>query len=224
NDLGATAVTLSDSSGFIHDPAGINNEKLEWVKELKNERHGRIHEYADHFTGVTFVPADPQADHNPLWAISADCAFPSATENEINGKDAANLLNGGVFVVCEGTNMPTMPDGVEQFVKAGILYGPGKAANAGGVAVSGLEMTHARSVSGDRTPLLREQATRTLGHHLSIPPSFGESRGHQQRPHREVGRSGFHPGPVALHQDGRGPVRGAGGLGAGVAVRAGLLR
>src|SRR5947209_10506002 len=69
NDLGATAVTLSDSSGFIHDPAGINNEKLEWVKELKNERHGRIHEYADHFTGVTFVPADPQADHNPLWAI-----------------------------------------------------------------------------------------------------------------------------------------------------------
>jgi glutamate dehydrogenase (NADP+) len=144
NDLGASAVTLSDSSGFIHDPGGINNEKLEWVKELKNDRHGRIAEYAEHFSGVTFTAQDPQADFNPLWAIPAECAFPSATENEINGKDAANALNGGVFVVCEGANMPTMPDGVEQFVKAGILYGPGKAANAGGVAVSGLEMTQDR--------------------------------------------------------------------------------
>jgi glutamate dehydrogenase (NADP+) len=144
NDLGALAVTLSDSSGFIHDPAGINNEKIEWVKELKNERHGRIHEYADHFPGVTFTAHDPQADFNPLWAIPAECAFPSAVENEINGKDAANLLNGGVYMVSEGANMPTMPDGVEQFVKAGILYGPGKAANAGGVAVSGLEMTQDR--------------------------------------------------------------------------------
>jgi glutamate dehydrogenase (NADP+) len=144
NDLGATAVTLSDSAGFIYDPAGINNEKIEWVKELKNERHGRISEYADHFPGVTYTAADPKADHNPLWAIPAECAFPSATENEINAKDAANLLNGGVFVVCEGANMPTVPDGVEQFVKAGILYGPGKAANAGGVAVSGLEMTQDR--------------------------------------------------------------------------------
>jgi glutamate dehydrogenase (NADP+) len=144
NDLGAHAVTLSDSSGFIHDPAGIDIEKIEWVKELKNERHGRIAEYADHFPGVTFTAHDPQADFNPLWAIPAECAFPSATENEINGKDAANMLNGGVFVVCEGANMPTMPDGVEQFVKAGILYGPGKAANAGGVAVSGLEMTQDR--------------------------------------------------------------------------------
>jgi glutamate dehydrogenase (NADP+) len=144
NDLGATAVTLSDSAGFIYDPAGINNEKIEWVKELKNERHGRISEYADHFPGVTYTATDPKADHNPLWAIPAECAFPSATENEINAKDAANLLNGGVFVVCEGANMPTVPDGVEQFVKAGILYGPGKAANAGGVAVSGLEMTQDR--------------------------------------------------------------------------------
>jgi glutamate dehydrogenase (NADP+) len=144
NDLGAHAVTLSDSSGFIHDPAGIDIEKNEWVKELKNERHGRISEYADHFPGVTFTPADPKADFNPLWAIPAECAFPSAVENEINAKDAANLLNGGVFVVSEGANMPTMPDGVEQFVKAGILYGPGKAANAGGVAVSGLEMTQDR--------------------------------------------------------------------------------
>src|SRR5438876_5576632 len=81
NDLGATAVTLSDSSGFIHDPAGINNEKIEWVKGLKNERHGRIAEYAEHFTGVTFTAHDPQADFNALWAITAECAFPSATEN-----------------------------------------------------------------------------------------------------------------------------------------------
>src|SRR5690349_1060600 len=144
NDLGAHAVTLSDSSGFIHDPAGIDIEKTEWVKELKNERHGRISEYADHFPGATFTPHDAQADFNPLWAIPAECAFPSATENEINAKDAANLLNGGVYMVSEGANMPTVPDGVEQFVKAGILYGPGKAANAGGVAVSGLEMTQDR--------------------------------------------------------------------------------
>jgi glutamate dehydrogenase (NADP+) len=139
-DMGGTAVTLSDSGGFIHDPDGIDYEKLEWVMELKNVRRGRIKEYADKFTGATFTPADPKADHNPLWSIPADCAFPSATENEINAKDAANLLSGGVYVISEGSNMPTVPEGVEQFISAGILYGPGKAANAGGVAVSGLEM------------------------------------------------------------------------------------
>jgi glutamate dehydrogenase (NADP+) len=139
--MGAKPITLSDSGGLIHDPAGIDNEKLAWVMELKNERRGRIGEYAEKFPGVTYVPADPKADHNPLWDLRADAAFPSATENEINAKDAANLLNNGVYVVSEGANMPTVPEGVEQFINAGILYGPGKAANAGGVAVSGLEMS-----------------------------------------------------------------------------------
>ena len=104
-------------------------------------KRGRISEYADKFAGSTFTARDANADSNPLWAISGDCAFPSATQNEINAKDAANLLNNGVKVVSEGANMPTVPEGVEQFVNAGILYGPGKAANAGGVATSGLEMS-----------------------------------------------------------------------------------
>jgi glutamate dehydrogenase (NADP+) len=103
-------------------------------------RRGRIEEYADRFKGAVYASVDARLDHNPLWAHPADCAFPSATQNEINGKDAANLLKGGVTLVAEGANMPTDVDGVQQFVDAGILYGPGKAANAGGVAVSGLEM------------------------------------------------------------------------------------
>ena len=94
-DMGAKAVTLSDSTGFVHDPAGIENEKLAWVMELKNERRGRISEYAEHFPGATFTPFDPTADANPLWSVPADCAFPSATENEINAKDAANLPRRG---------------------------------------------------------------------------------------------------------------------------------
>ncbi len=140
-DYGAKPITLSDSSGFIHDPAGIDREKLAFVMELKNVKRGRIREYAERFPGVTYVEADPKADHNPLWDIPADCAFPSATQNEINGKDAANLLNNGVYVVSEGANMPSTPEAVDQFLQAGILYGPGKAANAGGVATSGLEMS-----------------------------------------------------------------------------------
>jgi glutamate dehydrogenase (NADP+) len=139
--MGATPVTLSDSGGFVHDPDGIDFEKLAWVMELKNDRRGRIADYVERFTGATFTPSDPGGDHNPMWAVPAECAFPSATQNEINAKDAANLVNGGTFVVAEGANMPTTPDGVERFLQAGILYGPGKAANAGGVAVSGLEMS-----------------------------------------------------------------------------------
>ena len=139
--LGAKPVTLSDSGGFIHDPDGIDEEKLAWVMDLKNERRGRIMAYADRFPAASFTPADPSDDHNALWEVPADCAFPSATQNEINGKDAANLIGGGVRVVSEGANMPTEPEGVDQFVTAGVLYGPGKAANAGGVAVSGLEMS-----------------------------------------------------------------------------------
>jgi len=138
--LGAKAVTLSDSSGYVYDEAGIDRDKLAFVMDLKNNRRGRISEYADKFKGAVFTAIDPAADHNPLWDHKAECAFPSATQNEINGKDAANLLRNGVYVVSEGANMPTDIDGVNQFLEANILFGPGKAANAGGVATSGLEM------------------------------------------------------------------------------------
>src|SRR5712671_4226281 len=138
--LGAKPVTFSDSNGYIYDEDGIDREKLGFVMELKNVRRGRIAEYADKFKGVTFTPTDPALDHNPLWDHKAECAFPSATQNEINGKDAANLLKNGVYAVSEGANMPTTIDGVNQFLDAKILFGPGKAANAGGVATSGLEM------------------------------------------------------------------------------------
>jgi glutamate dehydrogenase (NADP+) len=138
--MGAVPITLSDSAGFIHDPDGIDMEKLEWVKELKNVRRGRIHEYAEKFSSAEFTPVDRGADHNPLWSVKAQCAFPSATQNEINAKDADNLLANGVFVVAEGANMPSTPEAIEKYLEAGILYGPAKAANAGGVAVSALEM------------------------------------------------------------------------------------
>ncbi len=139
-DLGAKPVTLSDSGGYIYDEAGIDREKLAWVMELKNARRGRISEYAEKYPTATYTAVDRSLDHNPLWDHKAHCAFPSATQNEINAVDAKNLLANGVYVVSEGANMPTVPEGVNQFVEAGILYGPGKAANAGGVAVSGLEM------------------------------------------------------------------------------------
>ncbi len=140
NELGGKVVTLSDSSGYIYDEAGIDNEKLAFIMDLKNVRRGRIKEYADKYN-TPFTPIDPNADYNPLWDHKADCVFPSATQNEINAKDAQNLLNNGVYVVSEGANMPTVPEGVNLFVDKGILYGPGKAANAGGVATSGLEMS-----------------------------------------------------------------------------------
>jgi glutamate dehydrogenase (NADP+) len=132
--LGAKVVTLSDSSGFIHDPKGINEEKLAFVMELKNIKRGRIKEYAEKY-GVDYYEGEKP------WAIKCDAAFPSATQNEISGDDAQKLIDNGCFVVSEGANMPTAPEGIEKFLGAGILYGPGKAANAGGVAVSGLEMS-----------------------------------------------------------------------------------
>jgi glutamate dehydrogenase (NADP+) len=138
--LGAKPITMSDSTGYIFDEEGISREKLAFVMDLKNVRRGRISEYADKFKGAVFTKVDPKLDHNPLWNHKAECAFPSATQNEINGKDAANLLKSGVYVVSEGANMPTNIDGVNQFLDAKILFGPGKAANAGGVATSGLEM------------------------------------------------------------------------------------
>jgi glutamate dehydrogenase (NADP+) len=141
NQLNGKAVTLSDSNGYIYDPAGISADKLAFVMDLKNVRRGRIKEYSDKFKGVTYTPLTPDMDHNPLWDHKADCAFPSATQNEINAKDAKNLLKNGVYVVAEGANMPTTADGVELFLDAKILFGPGKAANAGGVSTSGLEMS-----------------------------------------------------------------------------------
>jgi glutamate dehydrogenase (NADP+) len=140
NQLGAKAVTLSDSNGYIYDPEGVDDDKLHWVMELKNVRRGRIQEYAEKYKSATYTPATPGAGSNPLWNHKADCAFPSAHENEINAKDAGNLLKQGVYVVSEGANMPSTPDAVEQFIEHKTLFGPGKAANAGGVAVSGLEM------------------------------------------------------------------------------------
>ncbi|THB68565.1 MAG: glutamate dehydrogenase, partial [Spirochaetaceae bacterium] len=122
------------SAGFIHDPDGISAEKLKFVMELKNVRRGRIKEYADEFK-VKYV------DGQRPWSIPCDAAFPSATQNEIDGADAKVLVSNGCKVVSEGANMPTNADGVKIFLDAGILYGPGKAANAGGVATSALEMS-----------------------------------------------------------------------------------
>ncbi len=140
-DLGGKAVTLSDSSGYIYDESGIDREKLNFAMELKNIKRGRIQEYADKYPDAVYTPVDPALDFNPLWNHKADCAFPSATENEINGKDAQNLVNNGVNLVSEGANMPTTPEGIEIFIDDKLLYGPGKAANAGGVSTSGLEMS-----------------------------------------------------------------------------------
>ena len=134
NDLGGMAVSLSDSSGTIYDPDGINADKLAYVMELKNIRRGRIKEYVE-----KFPKAEYRAGARP-WGIKCDCAFPSATQNEISAADAAKLVENGCFLVSEGANMPTEPEGVDIFQANGVLYGPGKAANAGGVAVSGLEM------------------------------------------------------------------------------------
>jgi glutamate dehydrogenase (NADP+) len=142
-ELGGKVVTLSDSGGWIFDGDGIDAEKLAWVMELKNKRRGRISEYVEQFQNAEYHARDDSLDHNPLWSVPANCAFPSATQNEINGVDAKNLLAGGVDLVCEGANMPSTIDAQQTFIDAGILYGPAKAANAGGVAVSGLEMAQA---------------------------------------------------------------------------------
>ena len=117
--MGAKPVTLSDSAGYIYDEAGITREKLAFVMDLKNVRRGRISEYADKFKSAVYTPVDPKLDHNPLWNHKAQCAFPSATQNEINGKDAANLLRNGVYVVSEGANMPTTMDGVNPVPRRG---------------------------------------------------------------------------------------------------------
>lgn len=139
-ELGGKVVTLSDSSGYIFDEQGIDANKLDFVKRLKNIKRGRIGEYIDKYSEAVYTEADTSLDHNPLWNHKADCAFPSATENEINKKDAMNLMNNGVKLVSEGANMPSNPEAINIFLDKKILYAPGKASNAGGVATSGLEM------------------------------------------------------------------------------------
>ena len=139
--LGAKPVTFSDSSGYIYDESGVDAAKLNHLMQIKNLRRGRVQEYVEKYPEAVYTPFDASLDHNPLWNHKADCAFPSATQNEINAADARNLLNNGVYLVSEGANMPTTPEGIDIFVQNNVLYGPGKAANAGGVSVSGLEMT-----------------------------------------------------------------------------------
>jgi glutamate dehydrogenase (NADP+) len=140
-ELGGKVVALSDSSGYIYDEEGIDEGKLDFVKRLKNLRRGRIKEYVEKYSETVFTEVDTSLEYNPLWNHSADCAFPCATQNEINEKDAQNLINNGVKLVCEGANMPSTPEAINIFLDNNILYAPGKAANAGGVFVSGLEMT-----------------------------------------------------------------------------------
>jgi glutamate dehydrogenase (NADP+) len=139
-ELGGKVLTLSDSAGYIYDEQGIDKAKLNFVMRLKNIRRGRIKEYIEKYSEAVYTEADTSLDYNPLWSHKADCAFPSATQNEINAKDAANLMKNGVMLVAEGANMPSTPEAVNIFLDKKILYAPGKASNAGGVAVSGLEM------------------------------------------------------------------------------------
>lgn len=153
NQLGAKAVTLSDSDGTIYDPAGIDAEKLAFVLELKNVRRGRIKEYADKFKGVQYFQGQ-----KPWKVAKCDCAFPSATQNEIDAEDAQALVKNGCFLVAEGANMPSTPSAVDIFHENGVLFAPGKAANAGGVAVSGLEMAQ----NAQHTNWTREEVDRRL--------------------------------------------------------------
>ena len=140
-ELGGKVMTVSDSTGYIFDEEGIDKDKLNYIKRLKNIKRGRIKEYIDKYSQAVYTEVDTSQDYNPLWNHRADCAFPSATQNEINEKDAYNLINNGIKVVTEGANMPSVPEAVNLFIDKKILYAPGKASNAGGVAVSGLEMS-----------------------------------------------------------------------------------
>ncbi len=143
-ELGGKVLTLSDSSGYIYDPEGMDAQKLAFVKRLKNLKRGRIREYVDKYSETIYTEADTTLDYNPLWNHRAECAFPCAVENEIGEKDAYNLINNGIKLVCEGADMPTSSEAIKIFLNKKLLYAPGKAANAGGVAVSGLEMAQNR--------------------------------------------------------------------------------
>jgi glutamate dehydrogenase (NADP+) len=139
--LGGKVISLSDSGGMIYDEDGIDEEKLAWVMALKNERRGRLSEYVTQYPRAQYTARDASLGHNPLWSIPCEVALPCATQNELNGLDAQNLVNNGCFCISEGANMPTTPEGVNVFLENQVLYGPGKAANAGGVATSSLEMS-----------------------------------------------------------------------------------
>ena len=140
-DLGGIPVTMSDSSGFIHDSEGINREKLAWIKDLKNNRRGRISEYVAEFSSATFTASAPEPSSNNLWGVNVDVALPCATQNEINVAEAQMLIDNNLIAIAEGANMPCTPEAVEVFQKSGVMFAPGKASNAGGVATSGLEMS-----------------------------------------------------------------------------------
>ncbi len=139
--LGGKVVTMSDSSGYIYDETGIDADKLAFVMELKNSKRGRIKEYADQYPEAVYTAVDESLAYNPLWNNRADCAFPCATQNELNEKDAGNLIENGVNLVAEGANMPSTAEAVNLFIDRKLLFAPGKASNAGGVAVSALEMS-----------------------------------------------------------------------------------
>ena len=153
-ECGAKPITMSDSSGFIYDKNGITEEKLAWIQSVKNVRRGRIKEYVKKFKGAKYVEGQRP------WSIKCDCAFPCATQNEITGEDARKLVENGCYLVSEAANMPTVPAGVDLFLERKILFGPGKAANAGGVATSGLEM----SQNSMRLPWPREEVDARLRH------------------------------------------------------------
>lgn len=140
NKMGGKVITASDSDGFIIDEAGITKDKLEFLKDLKNNKRGRIREYAEKYKNVEYHKTDPKLDHNPLWDVKANCAFPCATQNEINANDANNLVKNGIKLLCEGANMPVSIEGINILIDNGLMYAPGKASNAGGVATSGIEM------------------------------------------------------------------------------------
>ena len=140
-DLGGKPVTFSDSGGFIHDPAGIDREKLAWVMDLKNNRRGRISEYVEAFPSATYTAAQPEPSVNGLWSVPVNVALPCATQNELNGEEAKALVANNVMAVGEGANMPCTPEAIEALQNSGVMYAPGKASNAGGVATSGLEMS-----------------------------------------------------------------------------------
>jgi glutamate dehydrogenase/leucine dehydrogenase len=167
--MGGKVVTLSDSGGFIHDPSGIDVKKLAWIMELKNIRRGRISEYAEKYGCAYYEGERP-------WKIKCDAAFPCATENEIDESAAKTLVSNGCIVVSEGANMPSTPEAVETFLNARILYGPGKAANAGGVAVSGLEMTQ----NSMRLPWSRDEVDNRLHLIMKNIHDTCVKHGHQQ--------------------------------------------
>jgi len=169
--LGGKVLTLSDSGGFIHDPDGIDQEKIDWVKRLKTERRGRISEYADHFTAATF-----HEGRRP-WDVPCDVALPCATQNELNETEAKELVENGVIAVSEGANMPTTLDGVKVFHDAKIMYGPGKAANAGGVAVSGLEMSQNSERISWNQERLGDMLTNLMGDIHEKCVTYGEQNG-----------------------------------------------